>query len=594
MKSITFIISSCIFASIAFAQDIEIKKKLTGFDKEMEANLKSWNMPGVGVGIVKNGKLVFVKGYGYRDYEQKLPITANTLFQIASNTKLFTATSIGFLVNDGKLDWDKPIKNYVPSIQFYNNELNNSITIRDMLSHRTGVTRHDLIWYKSDFSRAELFEKLKYLEPAQPLRQGFLYNNLMYAASGHIIELIEGKTWEAFVQEKILQPLQMNNTVFSIADMKKQSDYFVPYNEKRDTTILYKIPFNENTDGLGPAGSIISNITDLSHWLAALMNKGKYDGRQVIPEAVVKATMEPSIAEYNSYLDQGFTEILNPVYGMGREVESYRGHQLVMHGGDLNGIHSQISYMPQDSIGVIVFVIGDHSLRYNSILYNIYEHLLGMSVTPWSERGLINRNASKKLGKEGRGKVSQGQVKGTTPSHPLGDYVGDFENAAYGIINVAQKDTQMQFTLHNIHLSLHRFHYDRFDTENDEEDGFYSLNYQTNPQGEIDRFVVSLDEGEVTFIKKADADLSTVETLTKYAGKYKIGTRITEVVLKDKNHLFLLGNPDIELIPYKPNIFRTKEFADFTIEFVVENGKVKAMKQKDGTGEYEIKKEEEK
>ena len=593
MKSITLIICILLITSLGFAQDADIQKKMVGFDKEMAKSLKDWNMPGVGIGIVKNGKLVYVKGYGYRDYEKKLPITANTLFQIASNTKLFTSTALGFLVNEGKLDWDKPIKTFVPSIQFYNNELNNTITIRDMLSHRTGVTRHDLIWYKSDFTRAELFEKLKYLEPAQPLRQGFLYNNLMYAASGQIVSLISGKTWEQYVQEKILNPLKMGNTVFSIDDMKKKSDYFVPFNEKRDTTILYRIEYNNETDGLGPAGSVISNITDLSHWLAALMNKGMYEGKQVIPEAIVNATMEPSIALHNSSLDQGYTEVLNPVYGMGRQTLVYRGHQIVLHGGDLNGIHSQISYMPQDSIGVIVFVIGDHSLRYNSIVYNVYEHLLGLSITPWSERGLENRDLIKKQGKEGREKALIGQVKNTKPSHPQDDYLGDFENAAYGIINISQKDTQMLFTLHNIHVPMHHFHYDRFDTKNDEEAGMYSLNYQTNPQGEIDRFIVSLDEGEVAFTKKADADLSTVETLTKYTGKYKIGTNTINVVLKNKNHLFVEGAPDLELIPYKTNTFKTKEFADMTFEFVLKNGKVIAMKQKDGSGEYEIKKVEE-
>lgn len=592
MKTILLFFCALFLTTSSFAQDREIQKKLVGFEKAMEKNLKDWNMPGVGVGVVKNGKLVYVKGFGYRDYEKKLPITANTLFQIASNTKLFTSTAIGFLVEEGKLDWDKPIKTFVPSIQFYNNDLNNSITIRDMLSHRTGVTRHDLIWYKSDFNRAELFSRLKYLEPAQPLRQGFLYNNLMYAASGHIINLIEGKTWEQYVREKILNPLKMTNTVFNITDMTKQSDVFVPYNEKRDTTTLYKIDYLSDTDGLGPAGSMISNINDLSHWLAALMNKGVYEGQQVIPAAVVKATMEPSITLSNGLLEQGFTEILNPVYGMGRQSMSYRGHQLVLHGGDLNGIHSQISYMPQDEIGVIVFVIGDHSLSYNSIVYNVYEHLLGLSITPWSERGMINRDASKKMGKEGREKVLVGQVKDTKPSHPLTDYLGDFENPAYGIISVTQKDTQMFFKLHNIKLPMHHFHYDRFDTNNDEKDGLYSLNYQTNPQGDIDRFTISLDEGEVTFMRKADENLSNVETLTKYTGAYKIGTNKINIILKDKNHLFVQGAPDIELIPYKTNIFKTKEFADFTVEFIIENGKVTAVKQKDGSGEYVIQKDD--
>jgi CubicO group peptidase (beta-lactamase class C family) len=578
----------------AFGQDPQIQKKLMAFDKEMAKNLKDWNIPGVGVGIVKNGQLVFVKGYGYRDYEKKLPITANTLFQIASNTKLFTATAIGFLVTEGKLDWDKPIKTIVPAIQFYNNELNNTVTLRDMLSHRTGISRHDLLWYKSSFTRAQLFDKLKYLEPSQPLRQGFLYNNLMYAAAGHIINLTEGKKWENYVQEKILNPLKMTNTIFTIADMKKQADYFVPFNEKRDTDVLYKTPWSEDTEAAGPCGAIISNITDLSHWLAALMNKGNYEGTQVIPESIVNATMEPSIPLTNTTLKEGYTEVLNPVYGMGRLTESYRGHSIVMHGGDLNGIHSQISYMPQDSIGVIVFVIGNHSLGYNPITYNIYEHLLGLSITPWSERGMVNRLARKKQGKEGRSKAMAGQIAGTHPSHPLADYFGDFENPTYGIVSITKKDTQMLFRINDIHLPMHHFHYDRFDTENDEEDGFYSLNYQTNPQGEIDRFVVSIDEGEATFIKKTDASLSTIETLSKYVGKYKVGNSTQNIVLKNGNHLILAGEPDMELIPYKPNLFKSKDFADLTIEFIAEDNKIAIMKIKDGSGEYEFKKVEDK
>ena len=590
MKSFIVTISCIICTTIIFAQDIDIQKKLIPFDKEMEQALKDWNIPGVGVGVVKNGKLVFMKGYGYRDYEKKLPITANTLFQIASNTKLFTSTAAGFLVSEGKLEWDNPIKNYVPSIQFYTNELNNTVTLRDMLSHRTGISRHDMIWHKSNFTRAELFEKLKYLEPTQPIRQGFLYNNLMYAAVGHMINLIEGKPWETYVQEKILLPLDMKSTCFSIDDMKKQLDYFVPYNERRDTTLLYQSKYAEDIKSAGPCGAVVSNINDLSHWLAAFMNKGKYNGKQVIPESIVNATIEPSIAEHNDYLDQGYTEFLNPVYGMGRESISYRGHQMIMHGGDLNGIHSQISFMPQDSIGVIVFVIGNHSLSYNPISFNIYEHLLGMSITPWSERGLINRNASKKMGKEGRAKSLSGQIKYTKPSHPIADYLGDYSNIAYGNINIAMKDTQMLFSLNNVHLPLNHFHYDRFDTKNDEEEGYYSLNFRTSSQGDIESIAVGIDEGESIFIKKPDATLSLVETLTKFTGTYYAGTRPVKIVLKNKNHLIVEGEPDLELIPYKTNLFKTKEYADLLFEFVVENGIVKSVKQKDGTGEYEIKK----
>ncbi len=594
MKAIFLFVCISIFINNAFSQDAELLKKLDGFDAYMADNLKNWNTPGVGVGIVKGDKLVFVKGYGYRDYDKKLPITESTLFQIASNTKLFTATAVGMEVEKGNLEWDKPIKNFVPTIQFYNNELNNMVTIRDMLSHRTGITRHDLIWYKANYSRKELFGKLKYLEPIQPLRQGFLYNNLMYVAAGYLLEVLTNTTWEEYLQTNIFDPLDMKSTVYGVENMKKISDdYFVPYGEKRDTNILYQIPWYEENGGMGPAGNIVSNIKDMSHWLIAQMNDGKYLGKQVIPSSVIQATLEPSIPDGNTTTER-FKELQNRQYGMGRDISSYRGHLLTNHGGALDGIFSQISFMPQDSIGVIVFAVGDMSRPLIDIVsYNVYERLLGMSITPWSERGIEDRDVSKKMGRLGRGKASEGQIKNTRPSHLLADYMGDFENEAYGIIKITNdQENQMQFTLHAMQLPLNHYHYDRFDTPNDEQLGYFSLNYQTNPQGEIDRFVVSLDEGQVTFVKKVDERLNNVETLSMYVGKYKSGNSPQEVIIKNKTHLYLTGHPDLELIPYKPGIFKIKEFSDLTFQFVIENGKVVSMIQKDPSGEYEMKRVE--
>src|SRR5579871_2464134 len=195
--------------TITAAQTIDVQHRLDGFDAYMAKTLKDWNAPGVGVGIVVNDQLVFAKGYGFRDYGNKLPFTSKTMSPIASNTKLFTAIAAGMLVEEGKLTWDKPVRDSAPSIRFFNDQLNNTVTLRDMLSHRTGITRHDTIWYKSDFTRKQLFEKLVYLEPQEPIRQTFLYNNLMFAAVGYLIELQTGKTWEQFVKERILDPLEM-------------------------------------------------------------------------------------------------------------------------------------------------------------------------------------------------------------------------------------------------------------------------------------------------------------------------------------------------------------------------------------------------
>jgi CubicO group peptidase (beta-lactamase class C family) len=571
------------------AKDDETAKKLQGFDAYMQKTLKDWNVPGLGVGIVVGGKLVLTQGYGYRDYLKKLPFTPSTLCPIASNTKLFTALAAGLLVEEGKLTWDKPVRDSVPAIRFYNDQLDNTVTLRDMLSHRTGITRHDMIWYKSDFTRKELFERIKYMEPQQPLRQTFLYNNMMYTSVGYLIELQSGKTWEEFVRERIFKPLEMKSTVFSIAEMQKFPEYGVPFTEKRDSFELYQLPYYEDTAGMAPCGAIISTIEDMSHWLSALMNGGKYGDKQALPPNVLKATLEPAISLPNTMAEtRGFWEILNSAYGMGRETTSYRGRLLTFHGGDLDGFHSQVSFLPREGVGVIVFVIGDHCASlYNTVSYSIYERLLGLDQTPWSDRLLEIRLKGKQAGKEARAKAGADRVPGTKPSHPLADYEGDYEHPAYGVLNIALKDGQLLWSFHNIKLPMTHFHYDRFDTPDDEIYGKWSVNFSNNPQGDIDKALMSLDEAEVVFTRRPPT--LDQKLLQQLAGTYETPTGVKfQVVLKEGDGLYLLfaGQPEQKLIPIKGLQFRLKEFSDLIFEFVMENGQVKALKQRDPSGEY--------
>lgn len=570
-------------------QQVDITSRLQDFDANMEKLLQDWNAPGVGVGIVAFDKLVFSKGFGYRDYDKKLPITPKTLFQIGSNTKLFTAVAAGMLVEEGKLTWDEPIRDSLPAIRFYNNELNNTVTLRDMLGHRTGISRHDFIWYQSDFTRKELFERLKYLEPETQLRQTFIYNNLMYGAVGYIIELLSGKTWEDFVFEGILKPLEMDTTVYTIGDMLKYDDYGVPFTEKRDRNEIYKIPYYEETVGIAPAGAIISNINEMSHWLIALMNDGKYTGNQVLPASILKATLEPAIPQPNVLGERlGWWELLNPVYGMGRMMASYRGNLLTYHTGGIDGFHSKVSFLPQEKLGVIIFAIGDHCASLvNIVTYNIYEQLLGLNQTPWSERWLDLRLKSKEAGKEARGKAGTEKIPNTKPSHSMADYLGEYEHPAYGILKIVMKDEQLEFNFRKLKFGLSHFHYDRFDTPDDERYGKYSVNFLTNPQGDIDKAVMSLDQAEVIFRRKAET--LDPQLLTQLAGTYEAPQGLKfQVVLKEGNFLYLVvpGNPEDKLIPYKGLTFRVEQFSDITFEFVMENDQVKALKQRVPSGEY--------
>ena len=575
----------------AAASDPALAKKLAAFDAAMPKLVKDWNCPGIGVGIVVKGELVFAKGYGYRDLGQKLPFTTKTTVPIASNTKLFTAVAAGLLVEDGKLDWDKPVRNYVPSIKFWSDALDDTITIRDMLSHRTGITRHDTIWYKSDFTRQELFERLRYLEPTQPPRSIFLYNNMMYAGAGRVVELLSGKSWEDFVRERIFTPLGMTSSTFSIDEMVKQPEHGVPFTERRDSFELYPIPYYREAVGIGPAGAINSSLEDMSRWLTALMADGKLEGRPVIPASVLKATLAPAIALANTQLEsRGWGELLNQVYGTGRWTASYRGHLIAYHGGDINGFHSQVSMMPADGIGVIVLVIGDHCAPlYNYVSYNVYERLLGLDETPWSARGLEIRLKGKEAGKQARAKAGSGRVEGTKPSHPLDDYTGEYEHPAYGVLTVSRKDDELVFDFHKIRLPLRHFHYDRFDTPDDEQDGQWSVNFGTSALGEVDKAQMSLDEAEAVFVRRVPQALSSPETLRQYAGRYETPTGAAiEVQLRQEGTLGIAspGQPFRALVPWKPHRFRVKEFSDVVVEFVVEDGQVKAMKQIDPSGEF--------
>jgi CubicO group peptidase (beta-lactamase class C family) len=589
MRSMKPAIVAFLFACAAVAQPADITQKLAGFDEYMAKTLKDWNAPGVGVGIVVNNELVFAKGYGYRDYEKKLPFTSRTMSPIASNTKLFTAVSAGMLVEEGKLAWDKPVRESVPQIRFYNDLLNNTITLRDMLSHRTGITRHDTIWYKSDFTRKQLFEKLAFLEPAAPIRQAYLYNNLMYAGAGYLIELQSGKTWEQFVKDRIFDPLEMKATSYSIGEMVKQPEFGVGFTEKRDSFELYKIPYYEDIAGVAPCGAIVSNIEDVSHWLIALMNDGKYHGKQVLPPDVLKATLAPAIAIPNTALEtRGWGEVLNAAYGMGRQTASYRGHLLASHGGDLPGFHTQVSMMPQDHIGVIVFEIGNHSQPlYNIVTYNVYERLLGMSLTLWSERQLEIRLKNKKAGTEARSKSDTGRVPNTVASHPLEAYAGTYEHPGYGLMTITAKDQQLHFDFHKIRMPMMRFHYDRFDTPDDEENGKWSVNFRTNPQGDVDQAVMSLDEGEAIFTRRPDT--IDPKLLSQLVGAYQTpGGVDVQVSLSPDGKVRMAsgGGSPAALTHLKALVFRQPQFSDVTFEFVAQDGKVTGLRQRSPGAEY--------
>src|ERR1044071_240608 len=265
---------------------------LNGFDGFVEQVMKDWHVPGIAVAIVKDGRVVYAKGYGFRDVKKGLKVTPDTLFAIGSCSKSFTATSLAILNGEGKFYWDKPLRDYMPDFRLYDAYATNQMRPRDLVTHQSGLPRHDLVWYGSPLSRNELYERLRYLEQNKPLHAKYQYNNLMFMTAGVLIERLSGNSWEDFVRRRILDPIGMKNTNFSVKDAQKTADFSLPYGETNGE--VKEISFR-NIDAIGPAGSINSSVNEMTHWLMLQLGKGKYEGKQIIAEKDLAEVHTPQI-----------------------------------------------------------------------------------------------------------------------------------------------------------------------------------------------------------------------------------------------------------------------------------------------------------
>lgn len=286
MKKLTIFL--CFITFVAFGQKKKKTTPIAVVDTLSELNsfvnnmMGEWKVPGAALCIVKDGKLYYANGFGVKDIKTKAPVTANTLFGIASCSKSFTSACFSILADEGKLDWNKPIKEYMPDFQLYDEYATRNMTPRDIVSHRSGLPRHDYVWVSSDLSRQQMFDKLKYLPPTKAIYNQYQYNNLMYMAAGVLIERLSGKTWEQFVTEKILQPIGMKSAVLTYSEMLKSTDYALSYDDEKNPE--KEAGFSSNVDAIGPAGSIKANVTEMANWLILQLNKGKFDGKQIVSE----------------------------------------------------------------------------------------------------------------------------------------------------------------------------------------------------------------------------------------------------------------------------------------------------------------------
>lgn len=466
--------------------------QLEGFDAWLEAEMEKWRVPGVAVAVVHKGDVVLSKGYGWRDVDKKLPVTPETLFAIGSCSKAFTTFDIALLAQEGKLDWDKPVRNYLPTFRLYDPVASENATPRDITSHKTGLPRHDFMWYGSPFTRDELFDRLQYIQPNTAFRSSYYYQNLMYMTAGILVGRVAGSSWEQFTQERIFDRLGMKDSNFSVADSEKSSNASLPYDIRDDKVVA--VPFR-NLDNCGPAGSINSNLVDMLKWLKLHMT-GKHEGEELLPQAALKEMHSPQtiIPTTPDMLWTEYDDVKHTTYALGWAVQAYRGRTMVRHTGGIDGFITVVSFLPDDDIGVIILTNLDGNNLSSVIHFDLYDRLLGLERQPWSERIETFFNKLREQGEKGKQEALASARKRTKPSHAVADYAGTYTHPAYGDFKVTFDGKGLEATYNGLEATLTHHHYDVFQMQGKKNFDFFLLvQFDSDIQGNVSGITAQLE-----------------------------------------------------------------------------------------------------
>ncbi len=433
----------------------------------VQRTLAEWKVPGASVAVVKGGKVILAEGYGLRDIGNGLPVTPRTIFAIGSSSKAFTATAVGIMVDDGKLDWDKRVRAYLPTFALQDDFATERMTPRDLLCHRSGLPRHDYVWLGSHLSRKELFDRMRYLEPRADFRTLFQYNNFMFLTAGYLAGEVAGMTWEDLVRTRIFEPLDMMSSNFSVEDSRKAKDHAMPYGEKDDKVV--ELPFR-NIDSIGPAGSINSTALDMAQWVLLNLNKGKAGDKQVISEASLTEIHSPQmvVQEGAFRVLEKYPEMTTTDYGMGWFLSHYRGRPWVHHGGSIDGFKALVTFLPRDGIGVVVLTNLNGTSVPEMIALNVFDRLLGLDQVPWSARYKEMRDKRRAEAEKRKAEPDKDRKTGTRPSHPLGDYAGEYTHPAYGTLTVTVDGEGLRAKRWDTEYTAAHYHYDVFELSNTE------------------------------------------------------------------------------------------------------------------------------
>ncbi|MDQ3134938.1 MAG: serine hydrolase [Acidobacteriota bacterium] len=449
-------------SAVAPAQTLE--EKLKEIDEYAARARDDWKVPGFAMAIVKDDKVVWAKGYGVREMNKLETVDANTVFAIASNSKAFTAAALAILVDEGKVKWDDPVTKYLPWFQLSDPYVTRELTIRDLLSHRSGLATFggDLLWYNTTYDRAEILRRIRYLKPTSSFRSAYGYQNIMFLAAGEVVAAVTGQTWDQFLQARVFTPLGMKHTSTSIKVFQPGGNVATPHNELdgRLRVVRYS-----NSDGSGGAAAINSSVSDLAQWMRLQLGRGKYDGKQIFSPAVSRQMWTPHTIIPLSEASEKFNPTRHfRAYGLGWSLSDYHGRKIVEHGGALDGMLSQTGLMPEENLGVVVLTNSETALP-SLMMIKVLDVFLGVPRRDWSAE-ILERTKQGKIAVEAAAKkIEDARVQGTKPSLATSAYAGAYGGDLYGEAKVTEENGRLVLRLTpapNFVGDLEHWQYDTF------------------------------------------------------------------------------------------------------------------------------------
>ena len=566
--------ASTLVATVSAAATRPPAQAFQGLDAFIDKALADQGIPGATVGVVVGDEVVLLKGYGLADRDAKRAMTPDTLMPIASVTKQFTVGALGTLARQGRLDWDKPVRDYMPDFRVNDDVATLRATPRDLVTHRIGLPRHDALWFGSTLTREQLYQRLPYLPFSRDIRTRYQYNNLMYMTAGLLGGRINGTTWEQLVKGALFEPLGMKRSNFSLKDLTSDSDHALGYqlDEKRS---LIRDPF-ESAETMGPTGSINSSAREMTSYLRMMLAGGTFGGKRVLQASDVAAMMQPNTPIGPS----AFPELGFGNYGMGLFVSTYRGIEYASHGGNMPGAASVVLMVPKEKIGIVVLTNRSGARLRDGLPFEIVDRLMGLPsanmVARYAEleaKALAGEAAAKSAGVSDR-------VTGTKPAHALDAYAADYEHPGYGTVKVAMKDGRLSLAYNGFTTPLDHWHYEVFRAPDDRTNRLEQtrVKFETDLAGEVSTLAVPLEPNvpPTEFIRRAPAEMTTRAFLEPLTGVYEVNGIDAEVALREDGVLLyvVLGRPR-ELVPVRGTLFRIKDLSGVSVEFLKDaSGKV--------------------